>query len=94
MPVTVYDRLLFRLVYRLQAAGEKLPPKRFAQLDKIPLKNRDGRRGRRPSRTEKARHLKNLGRVRGLADRRYGVFQRNLDNVPVPIGSILQANCY
>ena len=40
----------------------------------IPLKNRDGRRGRRPSRTEKARHLKNLGRGRGLADRRYGVF--------------------
>ena len=50
----------------------------------IPLKNRDGRRGRRPSRTEKARHLKNLGRVRGLADRRYGGFQRNLNRLPVP----------
>jgi hypothetical protein len=53
-------------------------------LNRIPLKNRDGRRGRRPSRTEKARHLKNLGRVRGLADRRYGGFQRNLNRLPVP----------
>jgi len=54
----------------------------------IPLKNRDGRRGRRPSRTEKARHLKNLGRVRGHSGPSVWGFSAESEHIGCPLSGL------